>query len=121
METLITETKRNHLSIVDQGFFFVKSGKTYYRVSLNEILYFAGEKEYVRIVTTSKKLLIYKRLKEVEEQLSLPFIRIHNSYIINLKHLEKVQDNHVYIAGVQVAVTDKFKERFMTIIHHNIF
>jgi len=121
METPILENSRSNFSTVDQGFFFVKSGKTYYRILLNDILYFEGEKEYVRIVTISKKLLIYKRLKEVEEQLTLPFVRIHNSYIINLKHLEKVQDNHVYMEGVQVAITDKFKERFMAIIYHNIF
>jgi two-component system LytT family response regulator len=121
METTVTEIKKNTFSIVDQGFFFVKSGKTYYRILLDDILYFEGEKEYVRIVTTSRKLLIYRRLKNIEDQLAIPFARIHNSYIINVKHLEKVQDNHVYIDGLQISITDKFKERFMTIIHQNIF
>src|SRR5438067_2165982 len=89
--------KNTPSTIAEQGFFFVKSGKTYFRVLMGDILYFQGEKEYVKIVTTSRNLLIYKRLKKVQEQLDLPFIRIHNSYIINLMHMEKVQDNHVYI------------------------
>lgn len=117
----VAETKKDSFFPEDQVFFFVKSGKTYYRILLNDILYFEGEKEYVRIVTKAKELLIYRRLKDVEKQLPGSFVRIHNSYIINIKHLEKIQDNHVYIENVQVSITEKFKDHFMDIIYQNIF
>jgi two-component system LytT family response regulator len=51
----------------------------------------------VRLVTGTEELLIYRRLKDVEEQLPPPFVRVHNSYIVNTKLLSKVQDNHIYI------------------------
>jgi DNA-binding LytR/AlgR family response regulator len=108
-------------SKIDDDYFFVKSGKTLRKILLDEVLYFEGEKEYVRLVTGTEELLIYRRLKEIEEQLSLPFVRVHNSYIVNTKLLSKIQDNHIYIGSKQIPVSDKFREVFMKVIKQRIF
>jgi DNA-binding LytR/AlgR family response regulator len=102
-------------------YFFIKSGRTFHKILLKDILYFEGEKEYVRLVTATEQLLVYRRMKEIEDQLSTPFIRIHHSYIINMAQLDKVQDNHVYIAGKQISISDKFRDNFMTAIRQRIF
>lgn len=115
------EAVDNHVSVPEKEYFFVKSGKTLSRVRLDDILYFEGEKEYVRLVTNTGQMLIYRRLKDIEEQLPLPFIRVHNSYIVNTKQLEKIQDNHIYIAGKQIPVSEKFKAEFMAVIQQRMF
>ncbi|GGB23349.1 MULTISPECIES: LytR/AlgR family response regulator transcription factor [Mucilaginibacter] len=106
---------------VNEGYFFIKSGKVLRRILLDEILYFEGEKEYVRLVTSQEQLLIYRRLKDIEEQLSAPFVRVHNSYIVNTKQLVKIQDNHIYIADKHIPVSEKFKDSFMKLINRRIF
>jgi len=106
---------------VDNGYFFVKTGKTLRKILLDEVLYFEGEKEYVRLVTGTSDLLIYRRLKDIEEQLSAPFARVHNSYIVNTKLLSKIQDNHIYIGDKQIPVSEKFREGFMELIKQRIF
>ena len=83
--------------------------------------YFEGEKEYARLVTSTGQLLIYRRLKDIQEQLPLPFVRVHNSYIVNTKQLEKIQDNHIYIAGKQIPVSEKFRPELMAVIQQRIF
>jgi len=105
----------------DQEYFFVKSGKVLRKILLEHILYFEGEKEYVRVVTHTDQLLIYRRLKDIEEQLSIPFVRVHNSYIVNTKQLNKIQDNHIYIGDKQIPVSEKFKDGFMAVINQRIF
>jgi two-component system LytT family response regulator len=105
----------------DDDYFFVKSGKTLRKILLDEVLYFEGEKEYVRLVTGTEELLIYRRLKEIEEQLPQPFVRVHNSYIVNIKLLNKIQDNHIYIGSKQIPVSEKFREGFMKVIRQRIF
>lgn len=105
----------------DQEYFFVKSGKMLRKILLEHILYFEGEKEYVRVVTQTDQLLIYRRLKDVEEQLNLPFVRVHNSYIVNTKQLNKIQDNHVYIGDKHIPISEKFKDGFMEVINQRIF
>jgi two-component system LytT family response regulator len=104
-----------------QEFFFVKSGKVFRKIVLKDILYFEGEKDYVRLVTGQEHLLIYRRLKDIEEQLKSPFIRVHNSYIINYGQLSKIEDNHIYIADKRIPVSEKFRERFMEVVNRNKF
>jgi len=108
-------------SMVDNDYFFVKSGRTLRKILLHEVLYFEGKKEYVRLVSGTEDLLVYRRLKEIDELLSLPFIRVHNSYIVNTKQLLKVQDNHIYIGDEQIPISNKFREGFMEAIKRRIF
>lgn len=111
----------NEKDILSDAYFFVKSGKMFSRILLADILYFEGEKEYVRMVTISEQLLIYRRLKDIEIQLTLPFVRVHNSYIVNIKQLDKIQDNHLFIGEKQIPISDKFREHFMALIKERIF
>jgi two-component system, LytTR family, response regulator len=104
-----------------EEYFFIKSGKTLHKVLLKDILYFEGEKEYVRLVASTGQLLVYRRMKEIEEQLTTPFIRVHHSYIVNIGRLDKIQDNHVFIGGRQIAVSDKFRNQFMEAVRLRTF
>jgi two-component system, LytTR family, response regulator len=104
-----------------EEYFFIKSGRMLHKILLKDILYFEGEKEYARLVTATDKLLIYRRLKDIEEQLSPSFTRVHNSYIVNIAQLDTIRDNHVFIAGKQIPISEKFKDNFMNIIRQKVF
>jgi DNA-binding LytR/AlgR family response regulator len=105
----------------ESEYFFVKSGRALQKVLLKDILYFEGEKEYVRVVTPTLKLLVYRRLKDIEEQLSATFARVHNSYIVNIARLESIRDNQVYVGGKQIPISEKFREAFMNRIKERVF
>ncbi|HWZ03521.1 MAG TPA: LytTR family DNA-binding domain-containing protein [Mucilaginibacter sp.] len=104
-----------------QEFFFIKSGKTLKKIVLREIQYFEGEKDYVRLITAQEQLLIYRRLKDIEAQLQSPFVRVHNSYIVNYEQIGKIEDNHIYIADKRIPVSDKFRDAFMEMINKKKF
>jgi two-component system, LytTR family, response regulator len=114
-------TTSHSASPLTEEYFFIKSGRSLQKVLLKEILYFEGEKEYVRLVTPTQKLLVYRRLKEIEEQLSATFARVHNSYIVNIVRLDSIRDNHVFIGGKQIPISEKFREAFMTRIKERVF
>jgi two-component system LytT family response regulator len=105
----------------DPQYFFVKSGKTLKKIRLDDIQYIEGEKEYVKLVGLAEETLIYRRLKEVEEQLPAPFLRVHNSFIVNSRQIIKIEDNHVYIKDKRIPIGDKFREKFMAAIQKRIF
>ncbi|MDO6431031.1 LytTR family DNA-binding domain-containing protein [Flavitalea sp. BT771] len=104
-----------------EEYFFIKSGRTLSKVLLKDILYFEGEKEYARLVSTQDKILIYKRLKDIEEQLSPSFTRVHNSYIVNVAKVDSIRDNHIFIGGKQIPISEKFRDPFMNIIRERTF
>lgn len=115
------EINAKSAAALNDDYFFVKSGKVLRKILLAEIQYFEGEKEYVRLVTPAEQILIYRRLKDIEEQLQPPFVRVHNSYIVNTKQINKIQDNHIYIADKQIPISEKFKDGFMQVIQQRIF
>lgn len=106
---------------IESAYFFMKSGKVLRRILLDEILFFSGEKEYVRLVTKNEELLLYRRLKDIQEQLAAHFVGVHNSYIVNTRLLDKVQDNHIHIGTKQIPVGEKFREHFMEVIRQRTF
>lgn len=105
----------------EADYFFIKSGRMLHKVLLKDILYFEGEKEYARLVTPTQRLLIYRRLKDIGEQLSASFARVHNSYIVNIARLDSIRDNHVFIGNKQIPISEKFREAFMNRIRERVF
>jgi DNA-binding LytR/AlgR family response regulator len=105
----------------DDTYFFIKSGNEHRKVLLNDILFFEGRKEYVRVVTPAIDLLTYRRLKDIEAQLPPPFARVHQSYIVNLRQITKIQDNHIHIGDQRIPLGDKYKEEVMELIRKKTF
>ena len=102
-------------------FFFVKSGTELRKILLPEILFFESRKEYVRVVTQTFEVLTYRRLKDIEAQLSMPFARVHQSYIVNMRQMHKIQDNHIHIGDIQIPIGEKFRDEVMEIIRKKTF
>ena len=109
------------LTAPPEEYFFIKSGRVLQKILLKDILYFEGEKEYARLVSAGDKLLIYRRLKDIEEQLSPAFVRVHNSYIVNVARVDSIRDNHIFIGNKQIPISEKFREPFMNSIRQRIF
>ena len=105
----------------ESAYFFIKSGRMLHKVLLQDILYFEGEKEYARLVTPTQRLLIYRRLKDIGDQLSGSFARVHNSYIVNIARLDSIRDNQVFIGSKQIPISEKFRETFMNRIKEKVF
>lgn len=62
-------------------------------VETGDILFCESDGSYVsfHLATRSKPVIVSKSLREVEELLNNPlFFRSHNSYLVNLKHIEKI-------------------------------
>jgi two-component system, LytTR family, response regulator len=105
----------------EEGYFFVKTGTELRKILLDEILYFESQKEYVKIVTSQFEVLTYRRLKDIEAQLKPPFIRVHNSFIVNIKQLSKIQAGSIYIGDTQIPISSSFKDELMAIIQKRTF
>jgi two-component system, LytTR family, response regulator len=100
--------------------YFIKSGKTFISIKLKDILFIEGLKDYVLFHTQSGKYIVYKRMKELEETLPTNFLRIHNSYIVNTNCIEKIEDNHVFVNKEKIAMSDKYKDNFLKIVHNKL-
>lgn len=69
----------------------------YLRVQVENVIAIASDENYVSVQylqnNTVKKKLLRNSLTKIEEELDLPFIRTHRSFIVNLMNVENVKGN----------------------------
>jgi len=105
----------------DTSYVFVKSGKKMIQISWDDIYFIEALKEYVSIVTPKQKVLVYKRMSEIEAIHPKNFKRVHNSFIVNLDKVEKVEDQTIYIFNQQIPISRSYKDDFFAIIKKRSF
>jgi len=71
----------------------------------------------LKLVTPYQSILIYRRMKILEQQLPTIFFRVHLSFIININHISKIVDNHVYIANRAIPISNTYREDFLGLIN----
>lgn len=99
---------------------FIKTGRTVIRIQFSDIIYIEAHKEYLCIHTGRQKHLVYKRMKEMAASLPDSFVRIHNSYIINLRHVQKLGQQLVEVGGRELPVSAGYKEAFQQHIQQHM-
>lgn len=69
----------------------LKTYRDYHYLDTNEILYLKADNNTTDFVMKNgSKISAYKTLKTFEEQLPNNFIRIHQSYILNIKYVSRI-------------------------------
>lgn len=108
----------------DDGIIYVKSDYKIVRIAIDSILYIEAMSEYLRISCDdkAKPTIVLLSMKKIEEHLpSSMFMRIHRSFIINLKKIIEVKKNHVILEGdVSLPIGDNYKDAFMNYLNSKI-
>jgi DNA-binding LytR/AlgR family response regulator len=114
-----TQEKADGAENDSTAFMFVKSGRQMIRINFKDVLYIKGVKEYVCIQLLKEKVLVYKRMKDMETLLPSYFVRAHVSYIINSRYINKVLTNQVLVNNEAIPVSAGYKREFLQFL--NVF
>lgn len=94
---------------------FLKTEYKVVRVIVTDIVYIEGMAEYLRIYLDGqeKPLITLLSMKKMEERLrNHAFMRIHKSYIINLRHISEINKSRVILdTGASISIGDSYRER----------
>ena len=88
---------------------FVKDGKKLVQVHLEQLQYIKSESNYVMLHMEDKKIMSLITMKELESKLPPNFIRIHRSYIVNLKYLDFISPDELSVQGLTIPIGAKYK------------
>jgi DNA-binding LytR/AlgR family response regulator len=94
---------------------FIKTDYRVVKIAISDIRYVEGMSEYLKIHLDSqpKPVVTLLSMKKMEEYLPSHFMRIHRSYIINLKKIQEVNKNRVIMdADTYLPIGDNYKETF---------
>lgn len=106
------EIRKNDILSEEQAI-YVKSDYKLLRISLDDILYVEGLKDYVSIHVESKKEPIPSliNMKRIMDFLPSPaFMRVHRSYIVNMKKIQSIDRNRIVIGDQFIPISESYKE-----------
>ena len=88
----------------------IKVDEKYILIKIDEIQYLESLGNYVKVWKDGIFLLTPRTLGSFEDQLSIDFIRIHKSFILNKKYIDYLEGNTIVLKnGQEVPVGKNFK------------
>ena len=93
-------------------FMFVKTDYKLQRISLDDILYIEGLKDYVRFyLKNGEKVMSLMSMKKLEEYLPKPeFLRTHRSFIVHMTETPLVDRFRIVFGENLIPISDNYKE-----------
>lgn len=112
------QTKPSEATQVNTSdFIFVKDGRELVKLQLSEILYIKGQKDYVMFVLPDRKMMSLMNLRDLEVELNQKeFVRIHQSFIVNARHITSVSNDKVKVANEFLPISQSYKLSFKSFI-----
>lgn len=90
---------------------FIKADTKLVRLRYNEILWIESRGDYVLFKTEKKSYLSHSTLKKVEDRLPAEvFLKVHRSYIVNLRQIVDIEDSTLVIADKVIPVSRSKKD-----------
>ena len=118
----LVKGKQQSILSEEKEFLFVKSGYKQLRIKLEDVLYFEGMKDYIKIwlKDNPKPVLTLMSLKALEEELpETQFLRVHRSFIVSLNNIEVIERSQIIINKQRITVSEQYKSKFLAFVNRN--
>lgn len=113
---------RRRRVIPDLGpFVYLFSGKSVVKIFLREVLYIEGVKNYAKIKTTEREIIVYQGLAAIELRLlGKGFMRIHRSLIVSISKITAFNEQMIEIGTHILPVSAPYRGRVARLIRAGI-
>lgn len=99
-------------------YLFVKTENRLEKISIADILFIEGMRDYRRIHTRSKRIMTLQTFGELERVLPAARVcRVHKSYMVGLANIEAVERSRIVIADKRIPVSDTYRQAFFSLIN----
>ncbi|HKK58014.1 MAG TPA: LytTR family DNA-binding domain-containing protein [Salinivirga sp.] len=96
---------------LNENYFYVNENKRMVRIDMSNIIYIESLRDYVRIVTTQKKVITHQHLSDFESKLpSDRFMRIHRSIIVAIDKIQSFTSSLIDVGEKELPVGRNYKE-----------
>lgn len=103
----------NNIEDITDDYFFIKADRKITKVYFNDILFIEGLKDYVVMHTEKQKVITAMNIKTIHDQLPKNmFVRVSKSYIVNVKQIESIDNNTVYIGKNEIPIGNIYRDYF---------
>jgi len=97
--------------VVIRDCFFVKEDHQYVKVRIGDISFIKTDGNYLEVYADKKRHLIRSTLREFVLQLpDKQFIKLHRSFVVNLKKIDSFDSSSVSINGEKLPISKQYKQ-----------
>ena len=110
----IIDTTDKVLQLNNQTSIYVKVSKRMIKIEYTDLLYIEGLSNYIKIHTINSTYTVYDKMSNLSNKLpSNTFMRIHKSYIINLKKINAYTREYVEINKKHIPISSTYRNMFI--------
>ncbi|MEO8770245.1 MAG: LytTR family DNA-binding domain-containing protein [Ferruginibacter sp.] len=114
----LRSTNKENAGSTSPGYIFVNVEYSQVKITIADIVYIEGLKDYIKIhlQSTQRPVITRMAVKTIEEQLpSTSFVRIHKSYIVSIPYITSVRKTSVFIDKIELPVSDNYRDAIAAI------
>ena len=101
-------------SVLKNDFIFVRSERKMIKINFDEIRYVESLSDYIKIHSVDKTITTRETIGNIETKLPAKnFLRIHRSYIVNLKKINSYTNEFVEIGKNAIPISRTYKENVL--------
>jgi|TARA_B110000211_G_C14064545_1_gene547129 DNA-binding LytR/AlgR family response regulator len=101
-------------SVLKNDFIFVRSDRKMIKINFDEIQYVESLSDYIKIHSADKTITTRETISNIETKLPAKnFLRIHRSYIVNLKKMNSYTNEFVEIGKNAIPISRTYKENVL--------
>ncbi|HEY1019920.1 MAG TPA: DNA-binding response regulator [Sediminibacterium sp.] len=90
----------------ETSFLLIKEHNTNVKINYDEILYIESNSNYINIFTKTQKIMTRQSLDWAEQELpENQFMRIHRSYIVNIRAVQRTHSKSVFIGDIEIPIS----------------
>eukprot|EP01133_Synstelium_polycarpum_P017176 gene17176-20464_t len=102
------------------GFIFIKSGHKQIKVDLNEVLYIESIKDYIKLYMINNEVVAKYKISDMEIELTgKGFLRIHRSFIVNLKNITAFNAHDIEIGKSEIPIGESYKSAVLKLLRND--
>ena len=93
---------------------FIKEGHRFVKLMVSEVTHVEAVGSYCDIFTKERKITLSVNLKHFSSKLdNSQFVRVHRSYLVNLKAVDAFEGNVIFIGDSQIPISASHKDEFL--------
>ena len=97
----------------ESGYIFLKVGHRVQKLSIEEIIYIEGMKDYLRIHTTKEKIMTLLNFAKLEDLLpATKFARVHRSFMVAIDKIDHIEKKRIKISDQIIPISDTYSDNF---------
>jgi len=107
------ENLRKNTRETPPEFIFIKTENRLEKITLSDIIYIEGMRDYRRIHTVNKRIMTLQNFKELEVLIPSNLVcRVHKSYMVAMNKIDSIERSRIRISDKIIPVSDTYRELF---------